>query len=154
MDAPSRVNNTTERLRLPISWCDHSLTKTFSFPFTAVGSLESQPTLPELLNLKTSSGSTLSIVQEIGTHYPILGPLLLNDDTGAVTSAIVSQYQRDADAINQEILIRWLQGQGKQPLTWSTLIGVVRDMELPDLAQDIQEGLSSSANPFGERVTH
>ena len=84
---------------------------------TSARSFTSKPTLPELLNFKTSSGNTVRIVQQIGTHYPILGPLLLNDDTGAVTSAIVSQYQRDAEAINQEILTRWLQGQGKESLT-------------------------------------
>ena len=102
--------------------------------------LTSKPTLPELLQL--SPGST--VMEQIGTHYSKLGPLLLNDDTGAVTNVIVSQYQHDADAINQEILTRWLQGQGKQPVTWSTLIDVLNDIGLSELTEMIQEGLSSS----------
>ena len=123
------------------------------FSITAVGSLGSKPTLPILLNFKTSSGSTVNVFQQIKTHYSKLGPLLLDDDTGAVTSAIVSQHHPDADAINQEILIRWLRGQGKRPVTWSTLISVLKDMRFSELAEVIQEALTSSTQSFGETVT-
>ena len=114
---------------------------------TSAGSFTSKPTLPELLNFKTSSGSTVDVVQQIGTHYSKLGPLLLNDDTGAVTSAIVSQYQRDAVAINQEILTRWLQGQGKKPVSWSTLTDVLKEVGLSELSQMIQDSLTMSTTP-------
>lgn len=87
------------------------------FTLSAARSLTATPTLPDLLRFK--------IPQLIGRHYSILGPLLLNDDTGAVTSAIVPQYQLKADAINQT---RWLQGQGKQPVTWSTLLDVLKEV--------------------------
>ena len=123
----------------------------FSSSFAAVRSLDSKPTLPELFYLETSSGS-VNIVKQIGTHYSRLGPLLLSDDMGAVTSAIIVQYQRDADAINQEILTRWLQGQGKQPVTWSTLTDVMRDVGLSDLARLIKEALTSSAHSFCKTV--
>ena len=124
---------------------------------STVRSLTSRPTLPELLKFKTSSGSTVNIVQEIGTNYFALGPLLLKDDTGAVTEAIISKHQRDADAINQEILKKWLQGKGKRPVNWSTLIDVLKDMELSELAEMIQEGFTSteisSTEISGKRVT-
>ena len=92
----------------------------------------------------------MNVVQQIGTHYSKLGPPLLNDDTGAVTDAIVFQYQRDADAINQEILKRWLRGQGKQPVTWFTLICVLRDVELSELAQRIEEDLVAQIQAMAE----
>ena len=123
------------------------------FSITDVGSVESRLTLPRLLNLKTSSGSTVNIVKQIGSDYFTLGILLLNDDNGAVTSAITNQHHHNAVAINQEILMRWVRGQGKQPVTWSTLIGVLRDVGLSQLAQAIQESLRSSAHPFGKTVT-
>ena len=100
--------------------------------------LTRKPTLPELLNFTTSSGSTVNIVQWIGTCYSTLGPLLLNDDNGSITSSITSQYQQNADAINQEILTRWLQGRGKQPVTWSTLIDVLSNSGLLELANMIK----------------
>lgn len=105
--------------------------------------LNSKPTLPELLSLKTSSGNTVKIMQQIGTHYSIFGPLLLDDCTGAATSAIVAQHQQNAVLINQEILTQWLQGQGKLPVSWSTLTDVLKDVGLTELSQMIQETLTS-----------
>ena len=125
----------------------------FLFFIADIGSLESKPTLPELLILKTSSGSSVNIVQEIGLKYLMLGVLLLNDDNGAVTEAITHQHNYDAVAINQAILTRWLLGQGKQPVTWSTLIGVLRDVGFSELAHVIMKELSSSVQSFGETVT-
>ena len=109
--------------------------------------LSSKPTLPKLLTLKTSLGSTINIVEQIGTHYSTLGPLLLNDVTGVVTSAIVSQYQLNAVAINQEILTRWCQGQGKKPVSWSTLTDVLKEVRLSELSQMIQDSLTKSTTP-------
>ena len=122
------------------AWGYHN-TDTHSLPCSGSRLLTTKPTLPELLNLKTSSGSTINIVQQMGTHYHILGPLLLRDDTSTVTSAIASQHQRDVALINQEILTRWLQGQGKLPVSWSTLIDVLKNAGLLEIAQMIQESL-------------
>ena len=90
--------------------------------------------------MKTQSG-TVNVVQQIGRYYSTLGPLLLKDITGAITAAIVSQYQLNADAINQAILTRWLVGQGKQPVSWSTLIDVLKDTGLSEMAKMIKEHL-------------
>ena len=124
-----------------------------SFLFTALTSLARKPRVPELLNFKTSSGSTVDIVAQIGKHYAMLGIMLLDDDSGAVISEITEQHKGNPVAINREILTRWVRGQGKQPVIWSTLIDVLRDMELSQLAEDIQKALTSSAQPFGETVT-
>ena len=99
----------------------------------------------------------MNIVEQIGTYYRKLGPLLLKDDTGAITEAIISKHQRDADAINQEFLTKWLQGKGKRSVNWSTLIDVLKDIELSELAQVIQESFTSteisSPHISGKRVT-
>lgn len=65
----------------------------------------------------------------------------MNDDTGAVTSAIVSQQQGDVKLINKEILRQWLHDQGKQPVSWFTLIGVLKDVGLLEFAQHIKGDL-------------
>ena len=44
----------------------------------------------------------------------------------------------DADKTNTEILQAWLTGRGKQPLSWATLVEVLRDIELSSLADDIE----------------
>ena len=96
-------------------------------------SLTSTPTVADLLNFK--------IVHKIGTDYIGLGTMLLNDDTGALTQSIASQHQRNPFEINWAILTRWLQGQGKKPVQWSTLIEVLKDIELSELAQKIKDNL-------------
>lgn len=103
-------------------------------------SLTTKPTLPDLFHFKTSSGP-INIMEQIGTHHSSFGIMLLNDGSGAVTSAIATQHHYNAVAINREILTRWLQGAGRQPVTWSTLIGVLKDVELRVLAQSIERNL-------------
>ena len=78
-------------------------------------------------------------MQQIGDRYFPFGSLLLNDENGAVTRAISKEYKNEAESINTEILTRWLQGQGKKPVTWSTLIKVLNDIELLQLAKTIEE---------------
>ena len=105
-----------------------------------LASTEDKPTLPELIDFKTQSGS-MNIIQEIGIHYHQLGPLLLKDDTGCVTEAIENQYHLNAALINQEILKRWLAGTGLQPIQWSTLISVLEKIELSTLSHEIAVNL-------------
>ena len=72
----------------------------------------------------------------------MLGTLLLNDDTGAKTAAIVDIRQRNASKINYQILQQWIQGGGRQPVTWNTLVGVLRSIKLSELANTIENVLS------------
>ena len=95
-------------------------------------------TLPELLRFRTASGK---LMDQIGTNYWDLGILLLNDAKGAITKAIVKQYHEDAAKINREILQRWIQGQG-MPVEWATLIEVLRDIELTELAREIEKNIT------------
>ena len=81
-------------------------------------------------------------MEYIGTYYEMLGTLLLNDDTGAKIAAIVDKHQRNASKINNQILQQWLQGGGRQPVTWNTLVGVLRSIKLSELANTIENVLS------------
>ena len=92
-------------------------------------------TLPELLRFRTASGK---LIDQIGIHYWELGILLLNDAKGAVIKAIIEQYHEDAAKINREILQRWIQGRGKLPVEWATLIEVLKDIGLTELAHEIK----------------
>ena len=48
------------------------------------------------------------------------------------------KYHYDAEQINTEILQKWLTGSGKKPVSWATLVEVLRDIELSALAGDIE----------------
>ena len=98
-----------------------------------------QPTvaLPQLICFKTRSGK-INILEQIGTHYRELGILLLDDTTGAVTKAIIEQYNYDATKIIFEIFEKWIQGKGKLPVEWATLIEVLNDIGLSELANKMK----------------
>ena len=98
------------------------------------------PTLPELIRFKTRSGS-INILKQIGTHYRELGVLLLEDATGEVTRAIIEQHCEDATKINFQIFQKWIQGKGKLPVEWSTLVEVLKNIELVQLANEIEQNL-------------
>ena len=102
-----------------------------------------QPKLPLLLDfpLRERDGEGLNIINRIGTTYRMLGTMLLNDDTGATTEAIEQRFNQKASDINYEILRRWLQGGGKTPVTWMTLVRVLKQVELIELSRKIENSL-------------
>ena len=97
-----------------------------------------RPTLQQLICFKTRSGN-INVLEQIGTHYRELGILLLDDNTGAVTEAIIIKHNRDATTINHEIFQRWIQGKGKLPVEWSTLVELLKDIGLVQLARDMEQ---------------
>lgn len=71
----------------------------------------------------------------------MLGPLLLDDDTGAITDTIAEQCHMNAFRINFEVLKRWLRGNGKTPVTWGTLVEKLKSAKLNELARKIENYL-------------
>ena len=82
-----------------------------------------------------------SIPERIGTEYLTFGILLLEDETGAVVDKILEDSRGNPTEINLVILKKWLQGQGQQPVTWGTLVDVLRDADMFVLANDIETQL-------------
>ena len=96
-----------------------------------------RPTLPQLINFETRSGG-INITESIGLHYKQLGPLVLQDNDGTITETIEREcfYK-----VKEIILQRWIQGAGMQPVQWSTLIDVLKKIELSPLAKKIADSL-------------
>ena len=94
----------------------------------------------ELLSFKGKE-KAFNVAEHVGTKYMKLGIFLLNDETGVIVKALKKEYLLNADDINMAIFSQWLQGKGAQPVTWSTLIDVLRKIDLCTLADDIKGGL-------------
>ena len=99
-------------------------------------SVADRPTLLQLLGFSCAKKQA-NIPVEIGTKYIEFGTFILQDTSGAKVKNLEHKYQRDAKRINTEIVREWLNGEGKQPVTWATLIEVLHDIELSSLAKDI-----------------
>lgn len=109
-----------------------------SFPPHFSPTVQQQPvTLPKLIRFKTTSGE---LREQIGTHYRELGYLLLNDTKGEVTRTIIMNYGPNAIDIILEIFQRWIEGKG-MPVKWATLIEVLKDIGLVELAREVEQTL-------------
>ncbi len=53
--------------------------------------------------------------------------------------AIAHQHRDNVEEINLDVLQKWVNGEGRLPVTWGTLIEVLYDTELNTLAADIQD---------------
>ena len=80
----------------------------------------------------------VNIPVEIATKYVQFGTFLLVDRTGSRLKIMAHKHLNDAERINTEILQEWLTGRGMQPVTWATLVEVLRDIELSTLAGEIE----------------
>ena len=99
-----------------------------------------RPSLPQLLSLKPRGGNIISIMSR---EYKRLGHILLNDDDGTIVDQITddnSGPNKSRDIV-MEILKRWIRGKGKEPVTWGTLIEVLYDLELSELASHMEGSL-------------
>ena len=79
------------------------------------------------------------IAAEIQNNHEHFGTLLLKDTNGNVVKGIVKASNGNPVDITVEILRQWLEGKGKLPVTWQTLIKCLRDTKL-SVAADYIEG--------------
>ena len=96
-----------------------------------------QPTLIELVRFR-GRDRRINIPQEISTKYSQFGILLLEDTNRARVRNMEHKHRGDAEQINVEILEEWISGRGRKPVSWETLTEVLRDVELSQLASDIE----------------
>ena len=83
--------------------------------------------------------SKVNLAQEIGIKYFEFGTFLLEDDTGVRITALEKELCRNAQDINRRIFQEWLSGGGRKPVSWGTLIAVLKDIGLSELAQSIAD---------------
>ena len=101
----------------------------------------SKPTLPHILAFPFKTGVD-NIVKKIAGSRDIFGILLLEDDDGSIVSGIAASNQ-SPNEITLAIVRHWIQGNGRQPISWDTFIDTVRKAGLVTLADDIREGLGN-----------
>ena len=115
-----------------------AIVKLWMLLLSPIANTGTKPTLPELLKFKCTDGRVVNISVEIVTKYVLFGAFLLDDTTGSRVKIMAHKHLNDAEQINTEILQEWLTEKGKQPVTWTTLIEVLRDIELTALAGEIE----------------
>ena len=105
------------------------------------GQASSALTLPSIMALKDTRGQSINVIEKIGTSYHNFGVQLLNDHSGDIIDSIIREKRERASDINREIIRRWMQGNGKQPVSWNTFISTLNDIGLRTLVSQIQNAV-------------
>ena len=79
----------------------------------------------------------------------MVGTALLDDKDGTIIPAIALQYLNNADLINNEILGRWVRGEGMPDRTWRELLSVLK-VHCVSLAESVEEALTAEEAEQGK----
>ena len=110
---------------------------------------DDRPRLDDLRNFPVNGGFK-DIAVQIGSDYVRFGTLLLKDESGSTVKNIEKEKRGHPVDITVEILQQWLQGKGREPVTWQTLVKCLQDANLNVLASSIKSKLSQEKQPAGQ----
>ena len=79
---------------------------------------------------------------EIQNDYVKFGIQLLQDDNGNIVEGIERMKRGDPGDITIEIFRQWLQGKGRKPITWQTLVECLQNTKLHVAANYIKLALN------------
>ena len=98
------------------------------------------PDLPTLRHFPVKNGF-IDIAAKIGTDYELFGTFLLQDKDGNRVKSIERSERGDPLCITVEILRQWLQGNGKLPVNWHTLVQCLQDSNLNVISDSVKVSL-------------
>ena len=123
-----------------VSTCTWTCHTTFKRLHTGMPTIKLLTSLPSLVG---GVRKNLNIIQRTSTSYTKLGMYLLVDDNWDIVYALREKYHHDPVEIVTAVYKKWISGTGRQPATWQTLVGVLREIEMNILADDIEVTLSN-----------
>ena len=102
---------------------------------------DERPDMMKLRHLELPNESSFDIAERIADSYKEVGGELLQDSNGIKVENICADNFYKIIGTNNDILREWLQGNGKWPVNWRTLIQVLEKHGKIVLAQDIRMAL-------------
>ena len=112
----------------------------FTVPLPLSLSPDSRPTLHQLTKMTTPSGKTVEIIKYIAADWHDRVGIHLNfDPTGRTLALIRARHPSDPEACCTDMMKEWLEGRGRRPVNWATLVRVLKDGEFSVLAEDVEQ---------------
>ena len=87
------------------------------------------------------SSKSLKIIQKTSSRYNELAMHLLNDDNCDIVDSLKEKCRGDPEEIVRAVYKKWINGAGRQPATWQILVGVLKEIELNSLTDEIETAL-------------
>ena len=101
---------------------------------------DSRPTLQQLTKMISPSGKTIQIINHIAADWHNRVGIHLNfDPTGRTLALIRAHNPSDPKACCIDMMKEWLEGKGRQPANWATLLRVLKDAEFCVLAEEVEQ---------------
>ena len=96
--------------------------------------------LAELKVMKTPDGRKIKIIESIGTKWKDVGDLLDFDAAGTKLNQIeANKGGEGVESCCRAMFQYWLEGNGVQPVSLDTLIEILEDCNLKNLADQITD---------------
>ena len=105
---------------------------------SVVPCMSSAPNLKQLQSLRTSDGETIEIIKEIAAQWKRIGACLDFDRVGTQLELIYANKCKDGvEECCRAMFQHWLKGNGLKPVSWSTLIQILKDCDYNALASRV-----------------
>ena len=103
--------------------------------------LFSPPSLARLRLLKTMSGKKIKIIDMVAPRWKYVGDLMNFDQTGETLDQI-QKREASEESRCRKMFQLWLEGKGVKPVSWATVLAILEDSDLKELAYDIKSFLT------------
>ena len=98
-----------------------------------------RPELWQLQRFVGVSGRVVGVIEDISPDWEKLALAL--HFRGVIIRAVRESEHFQVERACRDILHRWLDGQGLQPVTWNTLVECLEDIDHGSLAGDLRKEL-------------
>ena len=92
------------------------------------------------LDLISGNGKTVEVMELVAAKWEKVATRLHFD--GAHISRIRQDSHLQAESACRIVFTEWLQGKGREPKTWNTVIEVLKEMKLSELAHNLEDVLA------------
>ena len=100
--------------------------------------LSSRPRLVQLKMMKTPDGTKIEIIKTVAPKWMDIGDLLDFDAKGDTMNNIAaSKGRNEVESCCRCMFQHWLDGNGVQPVSWATLLEILKDCHFNTLATEV-----------------
>ncbi|CAI8040948.1 hypothetical protein GBAR_LOCUS22761 [Geodia barretti] len=104
--------------------------------------LRLKPKFSDLMTLKTVAGDEIKLLKKLKRRWKELCVYSGIDKEGETIRKVESKHgSHGDDQCMYDVVQRWLDHQGLEPITWATFIEILEDMNLTELSRDVHRAL-------------
>ena len=111
--------------------------------------LDEMPQLHQLQHLRRDN-AVVNVIREVVPSWEKIALYLTMDRN------MIDIWKSDADQVEDAIIkvfVHWLDGNGRQPISWKTLIQALHENDLPIIATEVEEILAGHSGEISQYKT-